>query len=80
MNLPGSTSMIYLALKPFSCPKVGSVKRPGVQLQPVDEMSPAPGERVDLGHLSKDAIAFLTAEGCISPVEADKPSTKKGEK
>ena len=72
--------MTYLALKPFSCPSPGSVKRPGIQLQPADEMSPIPGERVELGHLTKAAIAFLTAEGCISPVEADKPSTKKGEK
>ena len=71
--------MTYLTLKPFSCPKAGAVKRPGVQLQPVDEMSPGPGERVELGHLSAEAITFLTAEGCISPAE-DKPSTKKGEK
>lgn len=72
--------MTYLTLKPFSCPSPGSVKRPGIQLQQSEEMSPAPGERVELGHLSKEAIAFLTAEGCISPVEAGKPSTKKGEK
>ena len=72
--------MNYQTLKPFSCPKPGAVKRPGVQLQPAEEMSPRLGESVDLGHLSKDSIAFLTAEGCIAPVEADKPSTKKGEK
>lgn len=59
--------MTYLTLKPFSCPSPGSVKRPGIQLQQVDEMSPAPGERVELGHLSKDAIEFLTVQGCIKP-------------
>ena len=75
--------MTYSVLKSFSCPKPGVSKPPGpAQLQPKDEMSPAPGAVVDLGHLDPGAIAFLTAEGCIEPAPEQTKSTTstKGEK
>lgn len=63
----------YRTLKPFSAPKAGAVKKPGEQLQPKDEISPKVGEVVALGHLSPEAIAFLSEEGCIGPAEIPAP-------
>lgn len=58
--------MKFEVLKPFSAPKPGVTKPAGAaQLQPKDEMEVSAGDVVELGHLSKDAIAFLEAEQCI---------------
>lgn len=74
--------MTYRVLKSFSCPKPGVEKPKGsAQLQPKDELSPAPGDAVDLGHLSPKAIDFLVSEGCIEAApEPATTKTTKGEK
>lgn len=60
--------MNFTALKPFSAPKPGVTKPAGsAQLQPKDEMEIVVGQTYDLSHLSDEAVAFLTAEGCIAP-------------
>lgn len=64
--------MNFRALKPFSSPKPGVTKPAGsAQLQPKDEMEIVVGQTYDLSHLSDVAIAFLTDEGCIAPVDND---------
>lgn len=69
--------MTHTVLKPFSAPKPGA-KGP---VQPSDEMATPLGSVVDLGHLPKSSIEFLTAEGCIeaAPEPVSTKSTK-GEK
>lgn len=74
--------MNYRVIKPFSCPKPGVNPVKGIQLQQTDELSAPVGAVVDLGHLSAEAIQFLTAEGCITPAPAPDPvdKTSKREK